>query len=50
MTIPDEIVPDWFADYLVQYKVQTLKQAFQAAAVSLNFSQQISSELLSLLS
>lgn len=48
--IPDEIILESFVDYLVQYEGQTLKKAFQAAAVSSKFSQQLSSELLSLLS
>lgn len=51
VNIPDYIILESFVDYLVQYEGQTLKKAFQAAAVCPNqFSQQLSSELMSLLS
>lgn len=51
VNIPDQIILESFVDYLVQYERQTLKKAFQAAAVCSNqFSQRLSSELLSLMS
>jgi len=49
VNIPDHIILESFVDYLVQYEGQTLKKAFQAAC-SNQFSQQLSNELVSLMS
>ena len=46
VNIPDCINLESFIDYLVQYEAQTLRKAFQAK----HFSQQLASELISLMS
>ena len=49
VNIPNNIILESFVDYLVQYEGQTLKKAFQAVS-SNQFSQQLSNELVSLMS